>query len=114
MEDFKRQAAVGQESLTNEFWVDALGVAQPIYSKRLAAPAGTFGNAGATTLAHGIGASLNLSGPFNVRRVTCTNGTVSKDKSFATYSIDVANINIVTTTDLHLYAGEIVIEYCKS
>ncbi len=114
MQDFKRQAAVGEESVTDQFWVDANGVPQPVYSKRLAAVAGVFGNAGATALAHGIGASLNLNAPFNVRRILCTNGVIIAEKGNMKFTLDAVNLNIVTVTDLHLYTGEIVIEYCKS
>lgn len=112
MDDFKRQAAVGEESMTDKFWVDANGVPQPIYSKRVAVAA--FPNAGAANTAHGIGASLNLSGPFNVRRVTATNGVTMLDKSKFSFTLDANNIGITDAADYHLYAGEVVIEYCKS
>lgn len=112
MNDFKKQPAVGEESQTDQFWVDALGKAQPIYSKRIAIAA--FPNNGNANTAHGIGASLNLSGPFNVRRVTATNGVTMLDKSKFSFTLTAANLNIADAADYSLYAGEVVIEYCKS
>lgn len=112
MEDFKVQQGLLVESLTNETWVDAAGVVWPIYSKRITAAAGVFGNAGATAVAHGV-VTMKLDAPFNVRRVNCSNGTITADKSKCAITADVANLNIITLVDLHLYSGEIVIEYCK-
>src|SRR5882762_10592436 len=99
MEDFKVQQGLNVESLSNETYVDAAGKVWPIYSQRIAAVAGKFGNAGATTLAHGI-AAPKLDGPFNVRKVNCNNGVITADKSMMTITMGAANLNIVTTTNL--------------
>lgn len=112
MQDFKRQPSVGDESTTDQFWTDANGAPQPIYSKRLAVAA--FPNAGSANVAHGIGASLNLSAGVNVRKVTASNGVTMLDKTRFAFSLDAANLVITDTADYHLYAGEVVIEYCKS
>lgn len=113
MEDFKKQVGLNVESLTNEQYRDAAGVIWPVYSQRIAAVAGSFGNAGATALAHGI-VNLKLDAPFNVRQVNCSNGVITADKSKCAITADVNNLNIITLVDLHLYSGEIVVEYCKT
>lgn len=114
MEVFKKQLPLNVESMTSDQYVDAAGNVRAIFTKRLAAIAGTFGNAGATALAHGIAApAIDLTCPFNVAKVNCQNGTITADKTKASFTADVTNVNIVTTTNLVAYAGEIVIEYCK-
>lgn len=114
MTDFKKQYALNVESQMDEQYVAADGTVRARFVKRLAAVAGTFGNAGGTTLAHGIATpAIDLTLPFNVRLVNCQNGTITVDKSKISFTADVTNINISTASDLHLYAGEIVIEYSK-
>lgn len=113
MEEFKKQVALNIETLTSDQYVDSTGVVWPVYHQRIAAVAGKFGNAGATTLAHGI-VNLKLDAPFNVVKVNCSNGTITADKSKMAITADITNLNIITLTDLHLYTGEVVVEYCKT
>lgn len=113
MEDFKVQSAAGAVSLTNQTFVDAAGVVHPIYSKVLSIV--TFPNAGTANTAHGL-AAVNLECGFNVRKVNARLAvapTVTMlDKSQLSFKLDVTNLVITAAADLHLYTGEVVIEYC--
>lgn len=113
MEEFKNQLALDIETLTSDQYVDAAGIVWPVYHKRITAAAGKFGNAGATTLAHGI-VNLKLDAPFNVVRVNCSNGTITADKSKTAITADVTNLNIITLVNLVTYTGEVMVEYCKT
>jgi hypothetical protein len=113
MQDFNRFPKAGDVSLTDQFFTDSAGVSHPIYSKVLSIV--SFPNATTAATAHGI-AAINLECGVNIRKVNArliTPPTVTlQDKSKFSFTVDATNLNITTLTDLHLYTGEVVIEYC--
>lgn len=118
MKTFKPFLANGQESVTDQFWVDAAGKAWPIYNKRIAIAA--MANAAGQDIAHGV-ATIKLNGHFKAQSLEASNAGNTLRVGLQDIRVtsvvlkDVTNITVVNTADLTLYVnGSIVIEYCKT
>jgi len=117
MKTFKLGLANGQESQTDETWVDAAGKEWPIYRKKLAIPA--LANAGSVAVAHGV-ATIKLNGLFRVNSLVASNAGNTVRASLHSILVtsvvltDAVNIGITNTTDLSLLIGSIEIEYNKT
>lgn len=117
MKDFKVNAAIGEESQTDQFFVDAAGVKWPIYSKKLAVAA--LGATAAVNVAHGITAP-KLDGHLRVRSLTCSSGTAgatartNENSAGISFSFTSTNLVITDTADLSAQSGQVTIEYCKT
>lgn len=117
MKTFKMLLAQGQESRTDEFFVDAAGKAWPIYRKHLAIAA--LANAGSVNVAHGV-ATIKLNGHFHVSSLWTSNAgntvrTNLKDARITNIVLtDATNIAITNTTDLTAQVGAMIVEYCKT
>ena len=113
---FKVALAVGQESTTDEYFVDAAGVEYPIYAKRLAID--SLPNNTTKNFAHGV-TGIKLNGHFDVRSLQASSGAAgatartNRLSSGITASFDGTNVIIGTGSDLSAQGGTMVIEYCK-
>lgn len=116
MKDYKISPGVGEESTTDEYFVDANGVAFPIFSKVLAT--GALPNATSGNVAHGV-SNIKLDGHFFVRALNAWSGTAgatartNKDSAGMSFSFDGTNVIITTTANLSAQSGQMIIEYCK-
>lgn len=111
--DFEKQPKAGDVFQTDKFFQDAAGVVHSVWCKVLSIA--SFPNAATAATAHGL-AAVNLEAGVNVRKVNCrliTPPTVTaQDRSKMSFTVDATNLNVTTTTDLHLYTGEVWLEYC--
>jgi hypothetical protein len=115
MKDFKVAPAQGEESTTDEVYVDAAGKAWPVYTKRILI--GAMPNATTKNTLHTI-SNIKLDGGFRCLSLTSDNGTNSWDErcgSNVAVSVTTTNLVVVSTADLSTHLrGLAVIAYCKT
>lgn len=115
MKDFKQNLALGDETRTNKYWLDANGKHWPIYAKRL--DVGAMPNAATKNTAHNI-AAVKLDGHFKVRSLRADNGVNCFDELTSgdvICSVTAANFVMTTAANLSTHLrGDAVIEYCKT
>lgn len=113
---FKLALENGQESATDEVWVDTAGKAWPIYRKKIAIAA--LANAGTVQIAHGI-AAIKLNGLLRVHSLQASNAgntqrTTLYSSAITNIVFDADSVDITNTGDLSLHLGSIEIEYNKT
>jgi hypothetical protein len=115
MRDYKIAPALGDESTTDSWYVDAAGVAWPIYSKVIDFGAGP--NATSKNVAHGI-TSLKADGHFKIRHAqfvkAATAPVILDGAALVGIFPDLTNVRLTSTADLTTYTGRAVIEYTKT
>lgn len=114
MEEYKIAPGLGEESLTNRFFVDSAGASFRIYKKIIDMGAGA--NAGAKSVAHGI-TSLKADGHFKISDAYFTKAAVAPvimDGAALVGTLTLANVVLTSTADLTTYSGRAVIEYTKT
>lgn len=117
MKDYKVAPGIGEESLTDQFFVDAAGNAFNVYTKRLAVPA--LGASGAVSINHGV-TGIKLDGLLRVQSLTCSSGTAgatartNERSAGISFNITSTQVVITDTSDLSAQSGQVVIEYCRA
>lgn len=118
MKGFKQFIGNGQETRTDEFYVDVNGKPWPIYMKRLRIAA--MANAAGQDIAHGI-ATVKLNGHFKCQSLEASNAGNTLRVGLQDIRVtsvvlkDAVAVTVVNTADLTLYVeGSMVIEYCKT
>jgi hypothetical protein len=115
MKTFKVSMALGQESTTDGWFVDAAGKAWPIYAKLIDFGAGP--NAAAKNVAHGI-ANLKADGHFKIEHAqfvkAATAPVVLDGAALVGTFPDLLNVRLTSTADLTTYTGRALITYTKT
>jgi hypothetical protein len=115
MKKFKIAPGLGEESQTDEFFVDAAGKAWPIYSKII--DFGVGPNAAAKSLAHNI-ANLKADGHFKISHAQFTKAATAPvilDGAALVGTLTLTNVVLTATADLTTFSGgRATIEYTKT